>query len=58
VIRERAKSTVRIEGYTDAKGSDSYNQRLSERRAEAVKTWFVEKVSLKDVKFESQGFGA
>jgi large repetitive protein len=27
---------VRIEGHTDSKGRDSYNQRLSQRRAEAV----------------------
>jgi outer membrane protein OmpA-like peptidoglycan-associated protein len=30
-------SLVTISGHTDAKGSDSYNQRLSERRAESVK---------------------
>jgi outer membrane protein OmpA-like peptidoglycan-associated protein len=32
---------VTIEGHTDAKGSDSYNQGLSERRAAAVKVWLV-----------------
>ena len=31
-------SQVRIEGHTDAKGDDAYNQDLSERRAEAVVT--------------------
>jgi outer membrane protein OmpA-like peptidoglycan-associated protein len=41
VVREKAKGTVRIEGYTDAKGSDDYNQKLSDRRAAAVKAWFV-----------------
>ena len=30
VIREKAKGTVRIEGYTDAKGSDAYNQKFSD----------------------------
>jgi len=29
---------VRIDGHTDAQGSDSYNQRLSEARAQAVRT--------------------
>lgn len=31
-----------VEGHTDAKGSEEYNQGLSERRAQAVVNWFVE----------------
>jgi outer membrane protein OmpA-like peptidoglycan-associated protein len=58
IIRERAKGVVRIEGYTDAKGSDSYNQKLSEQRALSVKTWFVNKEHLREVQFATQGFGA
>jgi outer membrane protein OmpA-like peptidoglycan-associated protein len=30
-----------IEGHTDAKGNDEYNQGLSERRAERVKNWLL-----------------
>jgi len=30
-----------IEGHTDAKGTDEYNQRLSERRAQAVYRYFI-----------------
>jgi OmpA-OmpF porin, OOP family len=33
---------VAIEGHTDAKGSAAFNLRLSQQRAEAVKTWLVE----------------
>ena len=33
IIREKAKGAVRIEGHTDSKGSDAYNQKLSDRRA-------------------------
>jgi outer membrane protein OmpA-like peptidoglycan-associated protein len=58
IIREKAKGKVRIDGYTDAKGADAYNQRLSERRAAAVETWFKTKGNLKDVSFVTQGFGA
>jgi outer membrane protein OmpA-like peptidoglycan-associated protein len=58
IIRERAKGVVRIEGYTDAKGSDSYNQKLSARRALSVKAWFVDKEHLRGVQFATQGFGA
>jgi len=30
---------VRVEGHTDSVTSDAYNQQLSERRADAVRTW-------------------
>ena len=57
LIRQRkAKGTVRIEGHTDAKGSDAYNQKLSERRADAVKRWF-ESHGLHE-HFATAGFGA
>ncbi len=58
MIREKAKGTVRVEGHTDAKGADSYNQKLSERRATAVKSWFVQKEGLGNMSFVTEGFGA
>jgi outer membrane protein OmpA-like peptidoglycan-associated protein len=58
VIREKARGPVRIDGYTDSKGSDSYNQGLSQRRAEAVRKWLVEKEGLKAVPFQTAGHGA
>jgi outer membrane protein OmpA-like peptidoglycan-associated protein len=59
IIRDNAKgSTVRIDGYTDSKGSDPYNQRLSDRRAESVRNWFVTKEGLKDVNFATKGYGS
>ena len=57
VIRDRAKGTVRITGHTDAKGDASYNQNLSERRAVAVKDWFVTKEGLQNVTFSTEGMG-
>ncbi len=39
-------ATFLIAGHTDAKGSDSYNQALSERRAEAVKGFLVDQFKL------------
>jgi outer membrane protein OmpA-like peptidoglycan-associated protein len=40
-IKAAGAHPITIEGHTDAKGSDSYNQGLSERRAAAVKVWLV-----------------
>ena len=58
IVREKAKGVVRVEGHTDSKGSDAYNQKLSERRANSVKDWLVKKEGLKDLKFETKGFGS
>lgn len=35
-LKDNTNTRVKIEGYTDSVGSDSYNQELSERRAQAV----------------------
>jgi outer membrane protein OmpA-like peptidoglycan-associated protein len=57
-IHDRAHGgVVRVEGHTDAKGNDAYNQKLSERRAASVKRWF-DAHGLSGVKFLTAGFGA
>ena len=59
IIRTKGKGrSARIDGHTDAKGDDAYNQKLSERRAASVKQWLAEKEGLADVKMATQGFGA
>ena len=58
IVRDKAKGTVRVEGHTDGKGSESYNQKLSERRANSVRDWFVKKEGLKNLKSSTRGFGA
>jgi outer membrane protein OmpA-like peptidoglycan-associated protein len=58
LIREHAKkSTVTIEGHTDGKGADDYNQKLSDRRAQSVRDYFVKVEKLSGVKFSTKGFG-
>jgi outer membrane protein OmpA-like peptidoglycan-associated protein len=42
VLKSYPAAKALIEGHTDGKGSDSYNQPLSERRAEAVRRWLVD----------------
>ena len=57
VIRGFPSAQVLLEGHTDSKGNDAYNQTLSERRAEAVKTWLTGKESLGAAPLKTQGFG-
>jgi len=58
LLRQKAKGVVRIEGHTDGKGSPAYNQKLSVRRADAVKTWLLKQPDLKRISFVTAGFGA
>jgi OOP family OmpA-OmpF porin len=47
---------VLVSGHTDRIGSDAYNQKLSERRADAVRDYLVSKGVAKD-KIEAIGLG-
>ncbi len=40
---QSAVESVRVEGHTDSVGSDAYNDKLSEQRANSVRTYFVKK---------------
>jgi outer membrane protein OmpA-like peptidoglycan-associated protein len=57
VIREQTKGEIRIDGHTDAKGDDSYNQKLSQRRAAAVKNWLAQNGKLGGRRMSTHGFG-
>ena len=54
---ELEKSVIVLSGHTDAKGRDDYNQKLSERRAEAVKKYLVEKLKLSPDNLTTAGYG-
>jgi outer membrane protein OmpA-like peptidoglycan-associated protein len=56
-IAQRPGARVSVEGHTDEIGTSTYNQRLSERRAEAVAAYLVSKGVARD-KLSVQGFGA
>jgi outer membrane protein OmpA-like peptidoglycan-associated protein len=43
VLKENPGASVEVVGYTDSVGTDEYNLGLSERRANAVKDYFVSK---------------
>ena len=46
-----------IAGHTDAKGTDDYNQSLSERRAATVRTYLVRHYGLDPAKVQEKGYG-
>jgi len=48
---------VRIEGHTDNVGSDPYNQRLSERRAESIKSYLVQHFAIAPERLMAKGYG-
>ena len=46
-----------VAGHTDAKGGVDYNQRLSDRRAQAVKQFLIDKFNLSDDSLVATGYG-
>ena len=50
-------ASVIVAGHTDAKGSESYNERLSDRRAEAVKRYLVERLNIPAENLATTGYG-
>jgi len=56
VMNEYEETDILIEGHTDNKGTDSYNQDLSEKRAQAVSTYLRAK-NVKSKRLESMGYG-
>jgi len=49
--------TFILAGHTDAKGSETYNQGLSERRAEAVRRFLSQKYGIEVSKLVTVGYG-
>jgi outer membrane protein OmpA-like peptidoglycan-associated protein len=47
---------IEIEGHTDSVGTDNYNQGLSERRAESVRTYLMQQ-RISPTAVEAEGFG-
>jgi hypothetical protein len=56
VLQENPGLHVVVEGYTDSVGSDSCNQRLSERRADSVRDYLVEK-GISPSRIRTRGYG-
>jgi outer membrane protein OmpA-like peptidoglycan-associated protein len=52
-----AQSVILLSGHTDAKGSDDYNQTLSEQRAQSVKAFLVETFRFPEQNLIAVGYG-
>jgi outer membrane protein OmpA-like peptidoglycan-associated protein len=57
VLKANRGATVTIEGHTDAKGADAYNQTLSEQRAASVKQWLVANAKVNGANISTRGWG-
>ncbi|MGP4100080.1 OmpA family protein [Nonomuraea sp. KM90] len=58
-IEEKAAAgaPIAVDGHTDTKGEDSYNQPLSERRAQAVVEWLAAEGGLARSRLKARGYG-
>jgi OOP family OmpA-OmpF porin len=56
-MKEYPGVKVEIDGHTDSIGSEKYNQKLSQRRAEAVRMYLVQKLGMNPSMLTAVGFG-
>jgi outer membrane protein OmpA-like peptidoglycan-associated protein len=56
VFQKYPDTTLRVEGFTDSVGSDSYNQRLSQRRSNSV-AQYLEGIGVSRSRIDALGFG-
>jgi outer membrane protein OmpA-like peptidoglycan-associated protein len=57
VLKANPGATVAIEGHTDGRGADDYNQKLSEARAASVKQWLVANAQADGANIVTRGVG-
>ena len=57
ILKDNPKAKVRIAGYTSASGTDDYNQKLSERRANAVQEYLVKEGFITRDRLFAIGYG-
>lgn len=57
LLKDNPKANVRIEGHTSLRGTPEYNQRLSERRATAVRDFLVAEGGIAQARVTTIGYG-
>ena len=56
-VRKYPGAKVELAGYTDSIGTEQYNQKLSERRAEAVKQYLIKEGAVDKAMISARGYG-
>ena len=57
ILKSYPKAQVAIEGHTDGKGNDAYNQTLSEKRATTVADWLIKNGGVNGANLRTRGWG-
>jgi OOP family OmpA-OmpF porin len=57
ILKENPEAEIRVAGYTSAAGTEEYNQKLSERRAEAVRNYLVDDGIVAADRLSTIGYG-
>ncbi|HBG06859.1 MAG: hypothetical protein A2075_04665 [Geobacteraceae bacterium GWC2_58_44] len=57
LLKENPKARIRIAGYTSASGTEEYNQKLSERRADSVRSYLVSEGVIGSNRLTTIGYG-
>jgi outer membrane protein OmpA-like peptidoglycan-associated protein len=57
VLRQNQDWRVLVEGHTDKRGNDCYNLGLSQRRAEAVRRFLIDRCGIAENRLKAIGFG-
>jgi len=56
-LKAYPKTTGELEGHTDSIGTDEYNMKLSQRRAQSVKKYLVDKFGIDPARLSTVGYG-
>jgi outer membrane protein OmpA-like peptidoglycan-associated protein len=57
MLKDNPKAKVRIAGYTSASGTEAYNQKLSERRANSVQEYLINEGVITPDRLSTIGYG-
>ncbi len=57
VLKENPTVNITIIGHTDSDGNETENQKLSEKRAEAVALYFITNYEISKSRLKTKGYG-